>query len=417
MFKPPIAISLSPNTQEDDVWETLKVLLQPWCWKEGRACKIVEEWFNKYFGVDKVYLFNSARSALYTLLKALEIGDDDEVLVQAFTCVAVADPVIWAGAKPIFVDIDESLNINPGALEKHISDRTKAIIVQHTFGIPAQIEKIKKITQKYNLVLIEDCAHALGASYQGKKLGSFGDFAFFSFGRDKIISSVFGGGLMINGRCKMQNAKLKEIYEKLHYPSYFWILQQLLHPIAFAMILTLYDIVIGKLLLFTLQKLHLLSKPVYREEYYGDKPNIFPAKYPNALANLLSVQLEKLEVYNQSRICKAKFYFDRLKTYKNIKLPVYYDGAIYLRFNILLDSAAQLLDLTKRHNILLGNWYRKVVDPKGVDYKKIGYKIGSCPNAEKAAKLSVNLPTYPRLTENDLQKILDAIETYGIERN
>jgi len=416
MFSYPTAISLSPNTQNDDVWQAFKTLLSPWRFKEGGAIYSVKQWFKKYFGVNDVYLFNSGRSALYILLKTLEMSEGDEVLIQAFTCVAVPDSVIWAGAKPIFVDIDDSLNIDPGAIEKHINNKTRAIIVQHTFGIPAQISAITKIAQKHNLVLIEDCAHALGATYHGKKLGTFGDFAFFSFGRDKVISSVFGGGLIVNGRRKRESAKIKKIYDNLHCPNFFWILQQLLHPIAFALILPLYNVIIGKLLLFILQKLKLLSKPVYKEEYVGGRPNVFPAKYPNALATLLLLQLTKLVRYNELRKQTAKIYFDKLKGYKNIKLPVYSAGAIYLRFNILISNAGQLLKTARKHGMLLGNWYRKVIDPKGVLYEKVGYKVGSCPNAERIAKLSMNLPTYPRLTRDELIKLLNVVKTYGSER-
>jgi dTDP-4-amino-4,6-dideoxygalactose transaminase len=416
MFNYPIAISLSPNTQNDDVWQAFKTLLSPWRFREGNAVYFVKQWFKKYFGVNDVYLFNSGRSALYTLLKALEIGEGDEVLIQAFTCIAVPDPVIWTGAKTIFVDIDDSLNIDPEAIERHINHKTRAIIVQHTFGIPAQISTITKIAQKHNLVLIEDCAHALGATFQGKKLGTFGDFAFFSFGRDKVISSVFGGGLIVNGKRKSESEKIKKIYDKLHYPNYFWIVQQLLHPIAFALILPLYNVILGKLLLFILQKLKLLSKPVYKEEYFGGKPNVFPAKYPNALATLLLIQLAKLVKYNEFRIQTAKIYLNKLKGYRNIKLPVYSDGAIYLRFNILISNAQKLLKTARKHGILLGNWYRKVIDPKGVSYEKIGYRVGSCPNAERIAELSMNLPTYPRLTRDELIKLLNVVKTYGGKR-
>ena len=405
----PIAIGLSPNTQNDDIWEAFKIILQPWNWKEGKAIKKVEQWFKDYFEVQDTIAFNSGRSALYAILKTLGIGKDDEVLLQAFTCVAVPDPVIWIGAKPIFVDVDETLNIDSMAIEKHITSKSKAIIVQHTFGIPAKIDMITKIAQKHELLLIEDCAHSLGATYKGKKIGTFGDAAFFSFGRDKIISSVFGGLALINSKFKIQNLKLRKFQETLKYPNYFWIFQQLLHPIIFSVILPLYHISVGKILLFFLQKLGLLSKPVYPEEYCGQQPRIFPTKYPNALAFLLLNQLKKLDKYNSCRKKNSAYYYEKLSGCNKLKLPVKTDGAVYLRYNVFTADSEAILNFSKRRGILLGNWYKNIIDPKEVNYKLVGYKKGQCPFAEHAAKLSVNLPTYPRLTTKELNSVLNLI--------
>ena len=200
MFDKPIAISLAPNQDKDDVIQTIKIILKPQFWIKGDSVKKIEDWFKEYFHVNTAVSFNSGRSALYAILKSLNIGYGDEVIVQAFSCVAVANSVIWSGAKPVYVDSDQNLNISTNLLEQHITPNTKAIIVQHTFGIPADIILIKKIAHKYNLILIEDCAHSLGATFQDRKIGTFGDFTFFSFGRDKVISSVFGGLTIITER-------------------------------------------------------------------------------------------------------------------------------------------------------------------------------------------------------------------------
>ncbi len=407
LLKSPIAIGLSPNTENDDIWQAIKIIFQPWMWKGGDAIKKVEDWFKNYFNIDEVFLLNSGRSALYAVLKSFGIGEGDEVLIQAFTCVAVPDPIIWVGAKPVYVDIDETLNIDSGFIEKHINRKTKAIIVQHTFGIPTNIELITKIAQKHKLILIEDCAHALGAEINGKKVGTFGDAAIFSFGRDKIISSVFGGMAIISSKFKVQSSKLKNFQEQLKFPSYFWIFQQLLHPLAFAIIHPIYNLLVGKLLLIILQKLQLLSKPIQKEEMNGGRPDIFPKLYPNALAFILLKQLKKLDGYNEKRRKIAQFYSQKLSKVQNITLPPMITNAIYLRFNIQTNMAEKILSRAKKQGILLGNWYRNIIDPRGVDYGKIGYTINSCPKAELAAKLSVNLPTYPKLIEADLEKIID----------
>ncbi len=427
MFNYPIAISLSPNTEIDDVLQAIRTLLQPWMWKEGSQINKVERWFCEYFGVKSAVSFNSGRSALYALLNTFEIGEGDEVIIQAFTCVAVADPILWAGAKPVFVDIDESLNIDYRLIERKITDKTKAIIVQHTFGVPANLDKITKIAQKHNILLIEDCAHSLGAKYEGKKLGSIGDAAFFSFGRDKVISSVFGGIAIINSTlnqnkygsglprtvpCSGAGAKLREIQNNLGYPSYIWILQQVLHPIAFAIILPLYNLIVGKIILFILINLRILSKPVYIDELTGRKPKVFPFKYPNALAILLLKQLIKLEVYNDRRRKIADFYYKNLIKNENIVLPQTISGSIYLRFNMLMRNAQNVIEKAKKDGVILGNWYHNIIDPNGVEFEKIGYSLGSCKKAEDFATQSINLPTYPRLNEDNIKRVIKLINEY-----
>jgi len=380
-----VSPSLSPNTEAEDVWEAIEVLGNPRAWQQGSAIDEVEKWFN---GVS----FDSGRSALLVLLQAFNIGQGDEVLMQAFTCVAVPNSVRCAGATPVYVDIDESYNIDPKDLEKKITKQSIAIIVQHSFGVPAEMDAILAIAKKHKLIVIEDCAHALGATYKGKKVGTLGDGAFFSFGRDKVVSSVWGGVATINAKCQVPNAKwkIKEIQNKLPYPSNAWIAQQLFHPIAFAVILPMYNVVIGKVLLEAFKRMKLLSVP--------NPPFLTPRRYPNALAQLLLKQLAKLERYNKKRRGIASYYQNELQNRALDK------GAIYLRYPILVDEPAKVIQRAKKQGILLGNWYHNVIDPKGVDLNAIGYARGSCPRAEEQATQSINLPT--RITEEEARRVV-----------
>jgi hypothetical protein len=213
----------------------------------------------------------------------------------------------------------------------------------------------------------------------------------------------------LNPSADGQRSKLRYFQKQLRYPSYFWIFQQLLHPVVFALILPSYNIYIGKVILWLLFKLHLVTKPVIAEELSGDKPSFFPAKFPNALAQILLLQLKKLDKYNELRRENAAYYYQQLKKKKNIKLPKLNHEGIYLRFNILTERAADILQKAKQHRILLGNWYKNTIDPKGVNLSKIGYRKDSCPKAEAAAKLSVNLPTYSRLTKADLDAVVNML--------
>ena len=402
-FNKVISASLSPNTDSDDVWLAFKTMMTPWTWKHGKANQKVEQWFVKQYPSSVIASFNSGRCALFALLQSFDIGEGDEVLLQAFTCVAVPNSVKWTGATPVFIDIDETVNIDVRDAEKKLTSKAKALIVQHTFGVPAQMDTIVGFCKKHNLILIEDCAHSLGATFKRKAIGSFGDAAFFSFGRDKVVSSVWGG---VSTKYKVQSTKLIQIQENTIFPPLFWIFQQLLHPIAFSIILASYNIWIGKLLLFILQRLHFLSKPVYREELTSGKPNIFPAKFPNALALLLMHQLAKLEQMNKNRHDIAKLYRNNLKNMNSINTISDIDGSIFLRFPLLVDNPLEYMRKAKAKGILLGNWYHHVIDPAGVDYRAIGYTMGSCPKAEQVSATVLNLPT--RITSQEAYNVISS---------
>jgi dTDP-4-amino-4,6-dideoxygalactose transaminase len=185
----PISISLSPNTERDDILLAFKLIFQPWKWKRGKQIKEFEDAFKDYLGVRYAVSFNSGRSALMAILNALDLKEG-EVLLQAFTCNAASNPVMWSGLIPVYVDVnDGTFNMDAEDLKRKITKKSKAVIIQHTFGKPAEIDKISEICEMNNLILIEDCAHSLGATHKNQKVGTFGRVSFFSFSRDKVISS------------------------------------------------------------------------------------------------------------------------------------------------------------------------------------------------------------------------------------
>lgn len=401
-----ISASLSPNTQADDVFRAIAMMLTPWKWKDGSSIQEAEQWFESRFPGCSAVSFNSGRSALLAILTSFGVGKDDEVLVQSFTCVAVPNSVLWAGAKPVYVDIDKTLNFDVSDAVTKVTSRTRAIIVQHTLGIPADMKKIIAFAQKYHLLIIEDCAHSLGASYNGKTVGTFGDAAFFSFGRDKVVSSVFGGLAIIHKKNTKETEKLITYQRKLPFPKGLWVLQQLLHPFIFAVVLPLYNIGIGKAVLWLSQRLNLLSFPVFPKEKKAERPDEFPKKYSNGLAFLLIRQLQKLESYNVHRRKIAQLYGKTLRGGQR-QTVLGASGSIYLRFSILVEDPEKIIAKAKRSGILLGNWYHNIIDPDGVDFDSVYYVHGSCPNAEYNAKHIINLPT--NVTESQARVVIDQL--------
>ena len=407
----PISISLSPNTEKDDVLLALKLLFQPWRWKRGEAVERLEKEFKDYLGVKYAFSFNSGRSSLMAILNSLDLEKNSEILLQAFTCNAVPNPILWSDIKPIYVDCDENtFNIDIEDLKKKIGPKSKAVIVQHTFGLPANLDEVIKICQENNLILIEDCAHALGATYNGKKLGTLSKAAFFSFSRDKIISSVYGGIAVTNNDILAQ--RIKEFQKKISYPSFFWVFQQLLHPVLMSyLILPTYRI-FGKYLLIIFQWLQILSKAVHWKEKRGEKPSYFPKRLPNALAILAQNQFKKLEKLNNHRKKIAAFYKEELLS-TEYKLPNTLEGSVFLRLPIRHPKSRQIVKDAWRNNILIGDWYDKVIAPHDTKLEKMKYEIGSCPKAEKLVKETFNLPTHINISEIEARAILSFLKRYG----
>ena len=417
-FKP-ISISLSPNTEKDDVLLALKLICQPWHWKkerteDGPPLIQLEEEFKKYLGVKYAFSFNSGRSAFLAILRSLNFSQDNEVLLQAFTCNAAANPIIWADLKPVYVDCNEkTFNIDVEDLKKKIEPRSRVVVAQHTFGLPANMDEILEVCQRNNLILIEDCAHSLGATYKDKKVGTFGKAAFFSFSRDKVISSVYGGIAVTNDEELAK--KLKDFQEKISYPSYFWTLQQLLHPILMNwLILPVYNFLkLGKIILILSQWLHILSKAVHWKEKRGKKPSYFPKRLPNALTVLTLNQFKKLERFNNHRKKIADFYSQELiNTKYEILDTKYKEGNIFLRFFVKHPNAHKIIKRAWKENILIGDWYTTPIAPHDTKLEKVQYQLGSCPQAEKLAKITLNLPTHINISEKEAGKIVDFLKKH-----
>jgi len=480
IFKKPIFVSISPNAQADDVWLAFKLMFMPWRWKEDKSCPRHSEFiseskrkrsrnkfgmtnrcaicqFEKRLGeylfsvrhpsppradqddnsLVRIITFESGRTALDAILQALEIKKGDEVLVQGFTCTAAVNPILWVGAKPVYVDVEDgTYNMSPDDLEKKITSRSRVVIIQHTFGFPARVSEILSIAKKHNLLVVEDCAHSLGAEYNGQKTGTFGDAAIFSFGRSKVISAVFGGAAV--ARNPRLAEKIREIQNKWEYPSHGWILQQLFHPLYIAIAKFLYNFLsIGKVMIVVAKKLGLISVMVYSVEKSGGKPPFGPAKMPNALACLGLNQLNKVEKFNEHRRELARFYGEKLQPFchsegdspKNLVnmneiLRYAQDDKkckpIFLNFPIQVrnfDVRWKLIGEARVRGIYLESWPakdKKVIGPDNVCQEKLGYEDGLCPAAEKAASTSINLPTSPNTSKDDAERVVKFIEKFFV---
>ncbi|HSQ98212.1 MAG TPA: aminotransferase class V-fold PLP-dependent enzyme [Rickettsiales bacterium] len=174
----------------------------------GTLIDEVEKRFAKTFGFKYALSTASGTTAIYTMFKSIGLKEGDEVLVQAYTFFATATPLFLLGCKPILVDTLDNGNIDPKDLEKKITKKTKAVAITHLWGIPCDLDKIQKIVKKHKLLLVEDCSHSHGATYNNISVGNFGICSAWSVGAKKNISGGVGGMFCTNNLSLYQDAIL-----------------------------------------------------------------------------------------------------------------------------------------------------------------------------------------------------------------
>lgn len=355
-----------------ECWMVLRALLSGESLREGFNIKLYEKKAAETMGCKYARSFATGRQALYAILKSLGIGEGDEVLIQAFTCVVVPRAINYVGAVPIYVDIDRcTLNMDSGQIRQHISDKTKGIIVQHTFGKPADIGTIQEIADYYGLYLIEDCCHAVGCKYIGKPVGSFGHVGFYSSDHTKMISTSTGGMAFTNIK-KVAGGLEKN---RGRYLSRFRVLQ-----IAFTFIMeTIITHPRGYWFLRSLRGILNKTRVFYfhRDENSLGKPKNYPARLSNIQSLIGLSQLEKL-----------KENLDHRRKFSVENLPL-------LRISLWSERAKERFGKRWRKYMVPGVWYNSpVFGCKNLD--TVNYKMGSCPVAEKVAKRIINFPTHLR---------------------
>jgi dTDP-4-amino-4,6-dideoxygalactose transaminase len=352
--------------------------------------------------------FFRGRVALYSLLKALGITSNDEVILQAFTCTAVPEAIVATGAKPVYVDIlVNSFNMNPYDLAKKINCNTKAIIVQHTFGIPADMDAILGIARKYSVSIIEDCCHVSLSTYKGKRVGEFGIGSFYSYEWGKPIVAGVGGSLKVNSDQLLP--KVKEIHYNLHSPT-------LLRQIRLITQYCAYTILYRPILYWPIKSIfHSMDKIGIAEGNFNiikeaDKElnNDFNLKMAKINEKILLKKLKnKTKFINHSQWVSNQYktQIDSISV-SHIDEPDY-TRTVYARYPLLTKNKNDLLKKARKHNIELADWYNTPIHPLNEREWSIVYYIsGSCPNAENMCHKIVTLPVGEKVNTRNIKSII-----------
>jgi len=369
------------NAIKPEIQKEINEVLDNTAYICGKKVKAFEEAFARKHDAKFFLGLSSGTDALHLAYWCLGIGignqicsgrlnpEPDEVIVPINTYIATVETVTIAGAKPVFVDQEEkSFNIDPWKLEEKITSRTKAIVVVHLYGQPADMDPILKIAKKHNLVVIEDCSQAHNAEYNGKKIGSFGKASTFSFYPGKNLGAYGeAGGVLTND---------EELYQ--------FMLRFRQHGAV-------------------VKYVHDIEGHNYRmEELQGA---------------VLNVKLKHLDQWTEGRRRVAAKYNELLSGVPEVILPeeMSYAKHVYHLFEIRVKKREPLMVYLNEKGIDVGLHYPLPLHLQQA-YNYLGYKEGDFPVAEKCCKEILSIPMFPEMTEEQIKYVCENIKLFYINR-
>jgi perosamine synthetase len=368
-YKIPVA---EPEIGEAELKNVVEAVKSGWVSSKGPFIEKFEEKFSSYIGLKYGISTSNGTTALHLALAALEIKRGDEVIVPDLTFASVANVVIYTGAKPVFVDSHpEYWCIDPSKLEEKITKKTRAIIPVHLYGHPCNMDSIMETAKDHNLYVIEDCAESHGAKYKGRKVGTFGDIACFSFYGNKIITTGEGG------MCLTKNEDLAE-----------------------------------KIRVFRDHGMD--TKKKYWHQVIG-----FNYRMTNLQAALGVAQLKKIDNFIEKKRKIAKTYNSFLKNVQGVTLHPEMPWAknVYWLYSILIDA--------KKYGINRDDLMEKLAQ-KGIETRHFFYPMHIMPPykryaincrfhvAEKLSSSGINLPSSVKLKEEEIHEVVQLINSQSM---
>jgi dTDP-4-amino-4,6-dideoxygalactose transaminase len=368
----------SPLITKNEIREVVHSLKTGWLGTGPKVIKFEKE-FSKYKKAKYSAAVNSCTAALHLSLLTLNLKKNDEVITSALTFCSTVNSIIHSGAKPVLVDVDyKTQNIDPSKIEDQITPKTKAIIVVHFAGRPCDMDEIIKIVKKYNLFLIEDCAHAIESKYKGISCGNFGDFGCFSFYATKNLVTGEGGMLISNSIKKISKAKI-----------------------------------LG---------LHGLSKDAWKR--FSDKGFVhYDVVNSGFKYNMMDLQaaigIHQLKKINENHKKREKIWSVYNENFKDLNIGIpspvekhathaYHLYTLQINKKDCGIDRDSFIEKMQKKNIGTGIHYRAI--PEYTFYKKkFKWKIDNYPNAKKIGRETVSIPISPKIQNNELNKILKVI--------
>lgn len=327
----------------------------------GPEMKALEKEIADYCGTKEAVAVANGTDALVLTLKAFGIGPGDEVITSPFTFFASAETIAQVGATPVFVDIDPvTLNMDLTKLEDKITFKTKAIIPVHIFGQMVNVERVMEIAARHDLKVIEDAAQAIGAEYQGKKAGSLGHAATFSFFPTKNLGAYGDGGMIVTDDENLAD------------------------------------------------QLRILRFHGCRTKYYHDEIG-YNSRLDEIQAAILRVKLRYLDQWNEARRAKARVYDEHLSELA-LTLPGVDPAGkpVYHLYVLRSGKRREIMEALDKEGIASAIYYPVPLHLQRA-FKDLGYKEGDFPIAEKACQEAFAIPCYPEITIEKQKEIVGII--------
>lgn len=357
----------------------------------GDECIRFEKSYAEYSGVKHARVVSNGSSALFLAMIGIGIKPGDRVLTTPVTWIATAAAPVTLGAEIDFVDIDlETYNIDVNQIEEHVTADTKAIIPVHLYGQPCEMDEITALSKKHHFAVVEDAAHAIGATYKGRKVGSFGAAGCFSFHEQKNISTLGEGGIVLTND--------DEIFERVSlYRSHCTRVHG--HSTKYC-------------------KLDEEKFPIGKKFWWQDFDDCgYNFRMTDIQAAVGSEQLKKVDALNQRRINNAAYITEGLKDVPGLTLPKVrpYNKHVFHLYPVMIDPKEFgmnkedfIYDLLHKFGIKVGFHYIPL--HYSTAFKNRGFKKGQFPNAEKLGEQLVTLPVNPRQTEEALDYLVQSIK-------
>lgn len=373
-----------------------------------------ESAFAGWLGAERAFSFWKGRVALYAILKALDVGEGDEVILPGYTCVMNVNPIKYLGAKPVYVDIDPAtFNIDVGLLPDKITPKTKVIIAQHTYGYPCDMDAIMNISDKNAIPVVEDCCLSLGSKYKGKTVGTMGLAAYFSFQWNKPYTTGLGGMAVTS------DSALADKIERLR-------ASEMCLPSAREAVMLWAQLIVYRSIVYP--RTTAFAQALFR--YLTSKGAVVgsssasefqPTMAPDFFKGISGIQargglrqLKKIQQNIAHRLNMAQFY-DRLFEQRGW-LPRTYDRStiqpVMVRYPVRVAEKAEALAQSAKEGIELGSWFECPLHPIETPLAAYAYQIGMCPQAEKASREVVNLPLHLRVNEKTVKRGVEFITRF-----
>jgi perosamine synthetase len=356
----------------------------------GSKVKEFEERFAAYCGTQFGLAVTSGTAGLQLAMIAAGVGPGDEVVTTPISWISTANAAVLQGAKVIFADVDSrTLNLDPASVAAKINPRTKAILPVHLYGQCCDMDPLMELARSREILVIEDCAHAAGGEYKGRKAGSLADIGVFSFHQQKNMVTLGEGGMITTNS--------RRLYERM---------------LSFrSLCCRTYDPK-GKYL-----PIDEAVQPMGKRYWFLDFDDIgFNFRMTDAQAAVGLAQLRKLDTLNQRRIEIAQRYCERLGKLKGLTQPsvlpevrhVFHIYCVLVEPDFALSKEDFMWELYTRNGIKTWSHYMPIHLTSA--YRKLGHHAGECPRAEALCEKCVSLPIHPRLTQESISYLIESIE-------